>query len=894
MESKKRKREDDASDCVLTFYAPNDRVFERVLKETSLQELKKNIRGKITAGEGPFKLAQVRDGHLVDLDDEDDFEALQTRASAIKSIDIIVSVGKSSDLQIPPHYVAKPTLSAVAVEDDDTQRKKKRKKNLNAGVSSAVGTPTKGIDASQQAQLAFGSIQKEPATTERKKHVSWSEDRQIAREGQSTPVYAQVKHIRTNAGVPPSPSILKKHPQIYPLVPPLSGVNPTASTSNVPVSTSLTQAAIAAVKSGKTSDTGDKPSKKKKRRRESQLGGVEPNGQDQEHRDATLATTPTQIPHLDDVFTVNGDSSKKKKRWKSERENPQADDNAEAEASSERSKGKSKEPNQESQNSKVVPETDSSLATTSQVTKKEKKKKAKKAMESADSASPSPTSDATSRDTKKEEKKAKKAKEPAATADSVSSSSADPTSASQDAKKERKKKKKAKEGELTTDSAAGPSPASNPATPEEGVEATSSKEKKRKSKKAEKGADVAQVEHRDPVSSGEGSKKSRHSKDKQRVQQEHDARSSQPEPTATKPTEISDNASKKALTASEQIVADAMAAVLARAKASRQAALHQTGGTSSSSGPSVGAQPTSSAADGTVGAVSSNNTSSISQNVAAPQESADATSTSAKAPSTRKLKRDLPCAICHASHYHVPSQCPIVKKGLEPLAKRVAELKQEGADPKLISNLEKKVETLRAKDSSKPQSATKSDPPKKPTHATAPSNDVTASRAPETATNSSASATSQSETPEVFASGGGTVELGTVESAIHESPTPPPQKQPPAQPSISTKEPLTQARPTNATSSPAPRIPAGSEISEVVVQSQGEGSSDEESESESESDEDTTAFKGVNDPNPPVNIPAPAPPPAVSEPLDSADLEALLHGPARRCRGRRREGGGSV
>ncbi|KAI6169446.1 hypothetical protein EDD17DRAFT_1518868 [Pisolithus thermaeus] len=97
MESNKRKRADAGelpAHARVTYYA-GPRAFERLFKESSLQELKDVVRRKLGLGSGVVvKLQQMRPNALLDLDDDDDFEAL--RAQALRdtgsTIDIRVTV----------------------------------------------------------------------------------------------------------------------------------------------------------------------------------------------------------------------------------------------------------------------------------------------------------------------------------------------------------------------------------------------------------------------------------------------------------------------------------------------------------------------------------------------------------------------------------------------------------------------------------------------------------------------------------------------------------------------------------------------------------------------------------------------------------------------------------
>ncbi|KIK27053.1 hypothetical protein PISMIDRAFT_219217 [Pisolithus microcarpus 441] len=97
MESNKRKRAASSelpTHARITYHA-GPRAFERLFKERSLQELKDVVRRKLGLGsEATVKLKQMRSNALLDLDDDDDFEALRAQAlrDAGSTIDIGVTV----------------------------------------------------------------------------------------------------------------------------------------------------------------------------------------------------------------------------------------------------------------------------------------------------------------------------------------------------------------------------------------------------------------------------------------------------------------------------------------------------------------------------------------------------------------------------------------------------------------------------------------------------------------------------------------------------------------------------------------------------------------------------------------------------------------------------------
>ncbi|TDL22572.1 hypothetical protein BD410DRAFT_208373 [Rickenella mellea] len=86
MESKKRKMDEEYPR--VTYLAPN-RTFERLLKEQTLEETKQTVRGKLGLPSGSaVELSQVRDGMVIDLEDDDDFEAFVTYAHISGSVEV--------------------------------------------------------------------------------------------------------------------------------------------------------------------------------------------------------------------------------------------------------------------------------------------------------------------------------------------------------------------------------------------------------------------------------------------------------------------------------------------------------------------------------------------------------------------------------------------------------------------------------------------------------------------------------------------------------------------------------------------------------------------------------------------------------------------------------------
>ncbi|KAK2463171.1 hypothetical protein APHAL10511_004826 [Amanita phalloides] len=74
----------------ITFLTP-DRTFDRLLKETSLHDLKQTVIRKLDLpSDSVISLAQIRDDRTVDLEDEDDFEAFYTVAYSQRVVNVEV------------------------------------------------------------------------------------------------------------------------------------------------------------------------------------------------------------------------------------------------------------------------------------------------------------------------------------------------------------------------------------------------------------------------------------------------------------------------------------------------------------------------------------------------------------------------------------------------------------------------------------------------------------------------------------------------------------------------------------------------------------------------------------------------------------------------------------
>ncbi|TCD63041.1 hypothetical protein EIP91_006054 [Steccherinum ochraceum] len=139
MESRKRKREEDVSAALLTFHAPGDKRFDRLLRDPSLDEMKNAIRKKLkVSADSSIHLAQLRDGRKIDLDDEDDFDALWVLASKQKAVEISITVntaessGSGNASKQPTNTPSQSTAETPLA----------KKKSVNFSENLVVRTPT--------------------------------------------------------------------------------------------------------------------------------------------------------------------------------------------------------------------------------------------------------------------------------------------------------------------------------------------------------------------------------------------------------------------------------------------------------------------------------------------------------------------------------------------------------------------------------------------------------------------------------------------------------------------------------------------------------------------------------------------------------------------------------
>ncbi|KAI0829655.1 hypothetical protein BC628DRAFT_1056313 [Trametes gibbosa] len=129
MDALERKR--DSEGTVVTFFAP-DRTFERLYKGQSLEDMKSLVRTKLgLAEDASIRFSRLHGGRHIDLEDDDDFEAFRHIARYATTLDVSVFVGNSS----PPMFTQQ---SSQAPSD------KHRKKTGDSHPSTTFLEPASG------------------------------------------------------------------------------------------------------------------------------------------------------------------------------------------------------------------------------------------------------------------------------------------------------------------------------------------------------------------------------------------------------------------------------------------------------------------------------------------------------------------------------------------------------------------------------------------------------------------------------------------------------------------------------------------------------------------------------------------------------------------------------
>ncbi|KAI5123646.1 hypothetical protein M0805_001679 [Coniferiporia weirii] len=137
MDSKKRKREVDPPR--IAFITPS-RTFERLFKETSLESLITTIIKKLRLDEDTnVELSQLRDGRHIDLEDEDDFDAMRSFALHNGAVEVKVSFSSASiATEVPKRFEP----SAPRVESSSSREREKS--NLSHSNATSPNLDTHG------------------------------------------------------------------------------------------------------------------------------------------------------------------------------------------------------------------------------------------------------------------------------------------------------------------------------------------------------------------------------------------------------------------------------------------------------------------------------------------------------------------------------------------------------------------------------------------------------------------------------------------------------------------------------------------------------------------------------------------------------------------------------
>ncbi|KAF9565545.1 hypothetical protein CPC08DRAFT_168270 [Agrocybe pediades] len=160
--SKKRKRE---TPLPVVSYDTGSRTFDRILKEDSLDAVKRVVRKKLDIPpSAPLFLTQLRDGKNVDLEDSEDFEAFVASAQLSLAVKVKVVVGNA---QAP---AANQSETPVSVSTTEGRKRKKRRKKQNAEGNAEA---TSAILTSRAASIPDSSPETEIPT--KKRRVSFLE-----------------------------------------------------------------------------------------------------------------------------------------------------------------------------------------------------------------------------------------------------------------------------------------------------------------------------------------------------------------------------------------------------------------------------------------------------------------------------------------------------------------------------------------------------------------------------------------------------------------------------------------------------------------------------------------------------------------------------------------------
>ncbi|KAG1855735.1 hypothetical protein DFJ58DRAFT_349491 [Suillus subalutaceus] len=145
VDSGKRKREEDQLPSIT--YLVGDRSFDRLFKEQSLEEIQNVVRRKLQLpSNSTVKLKQLRGSKVIDLDDDDDFDAFSARARLMRLVDVAV------EISTPPAQEAMSSASTreASKTSETGVAKKKRKVNNDRPPEDASSTVTREPKSKKQ------------------------------------------------------------------------------------------------------------------------------------------------------------------------------------------------------------------------------------------------------------------------------------------------------------------------------------------------------------------------------------------------------------------------------------------------------------------------------------------------------------------------------------------------------------------------------------------------------------------------------------------------------------------------------------------------------------------------------------------------------------------------
>ncbi|KAI0633377.1 hypothetical protein C8Q77DRAFT_1157588 [Trametes polyzona] len=895
MDSHKRKRDDEGT--VVTFYTPN-RTFQRVYKGQSLEETKALVRTKLGLSEdASIRFSRLHEGRHIDLEDEDDFEAFRHLARYVTTLDVSVFLGDAG----PPIFSQKASAEAAPTQIDKQRRKKKKHSEHRVPIplepvsgrstptsAASIRAPTSTLDADgipqkkrkrREEQAQDVSIVTDSAPENVSHHrvteIPTKVSKKSRKEAKASDAVRNASSA-TAAKVPdsPAPAIGSKRKRHE---------SPEASAASSSRQTASQLPAQPIQRPPSPAPPAKKKQKKDKRPRveeaASETDGApavlvsKPDKKGKRRAEAIPESDNSNMP-MDDVAELRGG------------EVADTEDNVNVEQVSK--KAKEKKEKKKKSSAKDVPLTDVSGASAELPVLSKKKHKRKQVEEteratvgetadsSADASVPEAESSNTAEVRKEKKKKKAKGAEPAALADAAEepSTPAGNDEATSSEGDRRKRGRKSKAVDLSTEPSADPESIAVPEASaadlaSASVDTTEAPQKdKRKKRRKTLAADTSVDPDASTISTATVP-------DADTTQtEEPQAEDSVPSSSAAKkrnrkksiapgqsqqPTNVDSASAMAAVQAAALAVLARNAASIvapsppASASATQEAAseptpdpvlpgrkrkagkskLRQTWGPEDISvddqssisiapvvqepGPSAD-QPLSEEPVSQQRATGQSTSEQPTSNAAssAPPESI---SVAPKPPKRKKMRPSSApsCPICEKAALHSRSECPVVKGGVEAIRKRIAQLREAGHDEELIEELEVLLKEAQRRRKS------------------------AGDRHP-----------------------GGVLAPIQVPSTASEGSTPSP------------VFPLSAAS-FAARPAPLPRVPAGSEISEVAVESKDEGSSNESSSSSSEDEGDAeeaaASAKPPSASTAPVNM-------SMSD-LASIDVEALLRGPAK-------------